>query len=101
MYVKNSHGEKIVCPHPAEMGVVYEVLGKDASDELIRETTGHNSYCLCLSCLSQFELDVDKQMRNCPSCHSNWVRTVLELVDDICPQCNIGTIMEEDTGWQC
>jgi len=47
MYVKNSRGEKVVCPHPAEMGVVYDVLGKDAPDELIREMTGHNSYCLC------------------------------------------------------
>ena len=101
MYVKNSRGEKVVCPHPAEMGAVYEALGKDAPDELIREMTGHNSYCLCLSCLSQFEMDVDKEPRSCPSCHSNQVRAVLELVDGVCPKCKAGTIVEEDTGAQC
>jgi hypothetical protein len=101
MYVKNSRGEKVVCPHPAEMGVVYDVLGKDAPDELIREMTGHNSYCLCLSCLSQCEMDVDKEPRSCPGCNSSQVRAVLELVDGKCPKCKAGTIVEEDTGAQC
>ena len=101
MYVKNSCGEKIVCPHPAEMCVVYEVLGEDASDELVREMTVHNSYCICLSCLSQFEMDVDKETRNCPICDSSQIRTVLELENDVCPKCNIGAIIQKDTGAQC
>jgi hypothetical protein len=83
------------------MGAVYEVLGKDATDELIREMTGHNSDCLCLSCLSQFEMDVDKEQRSCPGCQSNQVSAVRELVGGVCPKCKAGTIVEEDTGIQC
>lgn len=101
MYVKNSYGEKIVCMHPVEMDIVYEVLGKDASDELIHTMTGQNSDCICLSCLSQFEMDVDKEKRDCPICHSNQVSAVLELVQGQCPACKVGIIVQEDTGWQC
>ena len=101
MYVKNSRGEKVVCVHPVEMDIVYDVLGKDASDELISEMTGQNSDCICLSCLSQFEMDVDKEPRSCPNCNSNQVRAVLELVDGVCPKCKAGTIVAEDTGIQC
>jgi DNA-directed RNA polymerase subunit RPC12/RpoP len=100
-YVKNSRGEKVVCPHPMEMDVVYEILGNDASDELIREMIGQNYDCLCLSCLSQFEMDVDKEPRSCPNCNSNQVSTVLELVDGVCPKCKGGTIIQKDTGAQC
>ena len=78
-YVINSRGQKITCPHPVEIDVAYEVLGKDTSDELIREMMGQNYDCLCLSCLSQFEMDVDKETRDCPCCRSNQVSTVLEL----------------------
>ena len=101
MYVKNSHGEKVVCPHPVEMDVAYAMIGEDASDELIREMTGQNSYCLCLSCLNQFEMDVDKEPRSCPGCHSSQVKAVLELVGGMCPKCKGGTIVKEDTGIQC
>ena len=101
MYVKNSLGEKVVCVHPVEMDIIYDVLGKDASDELIQEMTGQNSYCLCLSCLSQFEMDVDKEPRSCPGCHSSQVKAVLELVGGMCPKCKGGTIVKEDTGIQC
>jgi hypothetical protein len=81
--------------------VAQEVLGKDASDELISQMTGQNYDCLCLSCLSQFEIDIDKEIRDCPSCHSNQVRTVLELTDRVCPTCKVGTIVQEDMGIEC
>ena len=97
-YVINSEGVTVICPHPGEISMVQYVLGKDASEELINERTGYNSYSICLDCLNQFALDIKKEKRKCPSCGSHKIKTVLELVDGICPKCKHGRIVKEDTG---
>lgn len=119
MYVIDSQGRRIMCPHPGEDQKVSYVLGKNASSRLIRARTGFNSDCVCLECLAQFKLDIGNEefskfswryyygaikkrdKRKCPSCDSTKVRTVPEMVDQECPKCKIGHIREIWTGTIC
>ena len=101
MYVIDRRGLRIPCPHPGEYDKVYKVLGKKASDELIRERTGFNSDCVCLECLGQFFLDIKRDERKCPYCESTRIRTIRQLVDQICPKCKNGHIREIWTGTIC
>lgn len=113
MYVEDDEGNRIVCPHPVEYHTVTEVLGENPSEELVRERTGFNSYCICLDCLHKFMADLgdersvwrhyygterEKDKRECPQCSSSKVRTVFELIGEKCPKCKTGTIEEIDTG---
>ncbi|MFW6149726.1 MAG: hypothetical protein ACOC6D_07700 [Atribacterota bacterium] len=136
MYVENDNGERIACPHPREyekavrvLGIDEEVLGIGSpfsesfkkrsltEDEkaLLEAKTGFNSYCLCLDCLSQFELDLGddenspwsysygpstkKDERICPHCNSKKVKTVFELIDHPCPKCGEGVIEKLERGY--
>ena len=113
LYVKNDKGEKIACAHPQECKTVAEVLGIErdsvshlfwvplpdaAPMDLLRERVGFDSYCVCVTCLNQFNLDLEKEDRECPRCHSKDVRAELELVGQPCPRCKTGTIEEIETG---
>ena len=114
MYVENDKGERIVCPHPGEIFKVLEILGENVTEELIKERTGFNSYCVCLDCLYQFEADLgdekvnpwrlyygamrEKDKRECPRCKSENVKTVFELIGQVCPKCKKGIIEEIPTG---
>jgi hypothetical protein len=69
--------------------------------DLIHQRTGFNSYCLCLDCLQQFKLDIEKDNRICPVCASNRVKTEEELVGSECPKCGKGDIEKLFTGVQC
>ncbi|NLB70306.1 MAG: hypothetical protein GX804_11625 [Lentisphaerae bacterium] len=98
MYVIDDDGKRIVCPHPREFATVAEVLGDDAPPELVELRTGFNSYCLCLECLKKVELDLDRDLRECPKCTSNNITSLSELVGHSCPKCKEGTIKEIETG---
>jgi len=65
MYIEDNEGKRIVCPHPGEESTVAQVLGKDRDNLRFREKRiGFNSYCLCLSCLYQFEADLRDEVSN-------------------------------------
>ena len=106
MYVIDDLGNRIVCPHPGEGFIVACVLGPDASRDLVKERTGHNSHCVCRACLCQFGADLicrhgddrGRDPRVCPQCGSEDVRTVEELVGRRCPKCKVGRIVSEWTG---
>lgn len=115
MYVEDDSGKRIVCPHPGERRTVAEVLGENATRELIKARTGFHSDCVCLDCLEQFELDIGddeqsksswrypwatrrKDKRRCPHCNSQNVKTVFELLGSPCPKCKKGLIEEIVTG---
>jgi hypothetical protein len=113
LYVNSNQGEKIVCPHPVEAYTIAKVLGIDEGDilgfpwfplsesspiNLLKERVGFNSHCVCLDCLAQFDLDVEKEDRACPKCGSEKIRTEMEMVGFECPACKVGTIQEISTG---
>ena len=115
MYIIDNSGKRIVCPHPEEMWTVFKVLEENDSMEVIEARTGFNSYCVCLICLRQFELDIGddekaeswryfyratigRDERKCPYCKSPSVKTVFELIGEPCPKCKEGMIEEIETG---
>jgi hypothetical protein len=101
MYVTDQTGKRIKCPHPHEFWTVAEVLRAEATrtEELIEQRTGFNSYCLCLDCLANLEIDLERDARVCPSCKSTHIASLREMVGGTCPKCKEGTIQEIETGW--
>ena len=83
------------------------------------DRAGFNSDCVCFDCLKQFELDIGdaeearsswryfygavkrNDERKCPYCSSRNVKTVFELIGNICPKCKDGIIEEIETGHVC
>jgi RNA polymerase subunit RPABC4/transcription elongation factor Spt4 len=98
MYVIDDQGNRVVCPHPGEFRKAHEVLGDNYSEEVVAERTGFNSHCLCLDCLTNSDLDMTRDRRECPNCHSQNISTILELVGKQCPKCNDGKIQASFTG---
>jgi len=118
LYVINDAGERLSCSHPQEGRKIEEVLGRGASRQLVRTRTGFNSHCICLDCMSQFDLDIGdaekgeswryfygattrRDERKCPDCKSTHVKTVIELVGEPCPKCKLGQIEAKSTGVLC
>jgi DNA-directed RNA polymerase subunit RPC12/RpoP len=88
---------RVVCPHPMEHVTVDRVLGEDVSEATRAERTGFNAYCVCRNCLSQFELDTERDERRCPDCGGRRVATLRELVGEDCPNCAEGTFVEGES----
>jgi predicted Zn-ribbon and HTH transcriptional regulator len=98
LYALNSAGERIVCPHPMEMKTVQRVTGLDWHGARTRGFLGHVSYCLCFTCTHQFELDVERDPKQCPECKSLEVRTANASLGAQCPRCHKETLVEEALG---
>lgn len=119
-YVIAENGERIVCPHPQEYQTIKKVLDLDneekfpkpkfwwskkkktalreSIDKFVKERTGFHSFCVCLDCKTGNDLDLKKDKRICPMCNSANIKSILELVGDVCPVCGNGNIIERDTG---
>lgn len=115
IYVKDNSGNKVICPHPAEVSTLARVLKIDekytlawilraydkipeAERKLIEDRVGFDSNCLCLDCLNQFRKDVEKEKKNCPGCSSENIKTEKEVIGQLCPKCKRGIIKTIDTG---
>jgi hypothetical protein len=94
MYVVGSNGNRIICPHPREFKKVYEVLGDEVTQDEIKQKTGHLSACVCTDCLVIIELDLERDVKICPTCNSDKVVSFAALRGRRCPKCNKGIIQE-------
>jgi hypothetical protein len=140
MYVTTPDGQRIGCPHPAELFKVAEVLNltyeevnganfrpkekvpwwwskKKRTDHeqtkklieerrrLIEERTGKQTFCVCLECKKPCYLDLGleqkrgpRDKRQCPTCGSEKIKTLFELIGEPCPLCGEGKIEEIVSG---
>lgn len=89
--------ERVTCQHPLESATVRDVLGPDAPQSAVDARTGFNSHCVCLDCLAQFDLDLDRDERRCPECDGAAVRSEAEMVGEACPNCALGVVTEQGT----
>src|SRR5215469_12969545 len=86
MYVLDSAGNRIVCPHPLEASTIERVTGLDWHGARTKGLLGHVSFYLCFACTHQFELDVERDAKLCPKCRSLDVRTVNASLGAQCPR---------------
>ncbi|MEX0919053.1 MAG: hypothetical protein WDZ85_03800 [Candidatus Paceibacterota bacterium] len=101
-YVINQKGDRIHCPHPGERDKIKEILGyRRFFEYFINRRIGFHSDCVCLDCLSQFNLDIKKDKIECSFCRSNNIKTESDMVGQICPKCKVGTVREIYTGSMC
>ena len=98
MYVLNAVGERVVCSHPGEWDTIEQVTGLDWYAARQKGLLGHVSYCLCFECTHQLEIDVDRDVKQCPQCKSLHVRTANACLGGQCPRCHEGLMVEEPIG---
>lgn len=94
MYAVDDVGNRRVCPHPCEFSAVVEITGLEMSEAESAGRTGYASHCVCLACVEQFDLDLERDERVCPKCSAQQVRSSEELIGESCPRCQVGLIEE-------
>ena len=98
LYALTETGERIACPHPAELAYARDVIGEHATEEELKHRTGIHVHCYCHECDTQVDLDLERDGPTCPQCGADAVSSIFELVESDCPQCQDGTIVSEDAG---
>jgi len=126
MYVLDDTGQRVICPHPGEYFVAGLVLGFSRDEaaaahlhvdlvkkwwwsprkrrefeervKLLISHTGFLTDMVCCDCQSEFSIDLTRDVRECPTCHSTNVFSVTKMPGKQCPACKLGEIIEIDTG---
>jgi len=93
-YAVDNLGRRVVCPHPGEFQTVYEVTGLNYTEAREAGRVGFAQHCVCLDCLKQFDLDLERDAAVCPECSSPQVRSLRDLIGQKCPRCKVGLIEE-------
>lgn len=89
-YAVDANGKRVVCGHPGEDQDIKRITGLNYSDAIKAGVAGYADYCVCLECLKQFELDLEKDQLACPECGSQQVRALIQLTGHQCPKCKNG-----------
>jgi hypothetical protein len=92
LYVVDANGERIICIHPGEEGTIAEVLGEDASPELIRQRVGWFTTYMCFECAMQLHIDNKQDPVICGKCGSTQVVEMEKWEGQLCPKCKAGRI---------
>ena len=98
MYVLDKAGNRVPCPHPLEWDTIQRVTGSDWASAAAKGLLGFVSLCLCFTCASHFELDVERDVKRCPACSSLDVRTANASKGAVCPRCQKGILTANTTG---
>lgn len=97
MYAVNDEGKRIMCFHPGEMRRAYAILG-DVTDEEFKTRTGVMYPYVCLDCAHEFQMDLERDLKECTNCHSKNFEMVPKMGGKQCPRCKTGIIEEFETG---
>src|SRR5262249_46109340 len=93
-YAVDNLGRRVVCPHPSEIHTIREVTGLNYTEAREAGRVGFAQHCVCLDCLKQFNLDLERDAAVCPECASPRVRSLRDLIGQMCPRCKVGRIEE-------
>src|SRR5262245_47038726 len=96
-YALDAQGRRVVCPHPDEMQMVFQVTGVGWSEAQAAGRLGHASHCVCFDCAEQFDLDLDRDVKQCPKCGSLQVRSAYGSIGCPCPKCKAGRVEQVAT----
>jgi hypothetical protein len=91
-YAVGDSGQRVVCPLLDEPQAITRITGMSFGEAMDAGRTGSNSHCVCLICLGQFDLDLDRDRRVCPFCASTDVKSAREMVGQPCPGCKRGVV---------
>jgi DNA-directed RNA polymerase subunit RPC12/RpoP len=98
MYVLDSAGTRVPCRHPMEFRTIEKVTGLSQEEAEKRGLTGFMLDHLCLDCGERFELDWQRDGKQCPHCRSSEIRTMRDAIGATCPKCHEGTLEETIVG---
>lgn len=92
-YATRESGERVPVPH-GDLKDVQEITGQTIRQAERDGRVGFASYCLCFDCLAQLDLDVQRDVKQCPKCGSLNVKTAKGSVGLTCPACRLGRFRE-------
>lgn len=92
LYATDANGARVVCPHPGEFEAAEGITGMSYEDAESAGRVGAARHAVCLQCLHQFDIDLEKDVRRCPACASYEIQTAAEAEGQPCPACKAGTI---------
>jgi len=81
-----------------KLSIIQRMLGFKNICELVDERTGVLYNFICTDCSDTFKLDIQRDVKTCPSCHSALIEHTHDMVGNTCPKCKSGLIIEWDTG---
>jgi hypothetical protein len=93
-YAVDNSGRRVVCPHPGEFHTIHQVTGLSYTEAREAGRVGFAQHCVCLDCLKQIDLDLERDAVVCPECSSAQVRSLRDLIGQKCPRCRVGIIEE-------
>jgi hypothetical protein len=96
LYVFDEFGKRLTLRVGFEQADALELTGEDIR---VLEPTGRLGYlsdCVCKTCIHQFTIDLDRDVKQCPQCQSMQVASARGAVGGPCPSCKTGTIREFD-----
>lgn len=106
-YAVDEHGQRKCCPHPGEVYAIHRITGMNYTEARAARRAGFAQHCLCTECLTQFDLDLERDALVCPACSAPQVRSLRSLIGQECPRCKVGIIEEGslvrwalDSGWE-
>ncbi len=99
LYVVNAAGERVKAPHPLEFAILQNVFGRQPAPEETRTRTGWLAFCVCPGCRATFEVDLDREGKNCPVCPQSALLEGEELEGKRCPICAQGTVSRQVTAY--
>ena len=87
-----SDGKEVILSHPAEEKILKRATGLEWIEARENGLLREKRLCLCYGCSATFYLDIDRNMKTCPECHSAEVRTFVGAVEESCPACGEGVL---------
>jgi len=107
MYAIDNMGERHPCLHPGEDMAIFKHTGLSYDEAKAAGRIGYMQHCVCMECLAQFDLDIDRDPLFCLNCSSSAIETAKNLLDKQCPSCRKGKIeksspfrLKPDPDWE-
>jgi hypothetical protein len=97
-YIVSADGERAIGPILTKVLPTPDKTEEGISRVEIKRESGFLSECLCLKCLKRFELDLERDKRQCEHCGSTDIKPVGDLMNGRCPKCKVGFLQKTLTG---
>ncbi len=107
IYAIDDNQQKVIIGHPGEEYAIRDLLGLDWQEAELQGRIVYADESLCLDCGQIVDWDVKVTSPVCHHCLGKNIRRLTDLLGQICPKCQIGTLREVpvlktelDPGWR-
>jgi hypothetical protein len=99
MYVFDTGGDRVICPHPQEFATVERITGMSWAAASEKGLVHYAIQALCLQCAELFDAEYKRNQpldARCPRYGAADARSVRDSAGTRCPRCREGTLRRDD-----